>query len=642
MEAEAVEQALATSARHLPDLLAPGQVEIRQEYIRVGEFYYGHLYIANLPREVAPGWLDPLLSLNLPHEVDFFLTPLDSRRVIARLQKQRRDFISTRLQDQKKGRVTSPELELGLEDVNALQQKLEAGTEKALKLDLLVTTWGGTPLETRDRLLQLRSAVVRGGADARSMPYRQLRGFRSLLPDGQNQVQRPKLVDATTVAFAFPFASTDLNMPGGVLFGVNAVERSPVIVNLWKRPELANPNIFIGGKPGAGKSFFTKTLLGRLLTTGVRAFVIDPENEYSRLAEAAGGRNIQLSSSRPFVFNIFQLPASATGRLEAGGETESERANPLAEKVATLLPLLTMLVLGVGDSRATSDLPREARDFLEHAVFETYRRCGITYEEVLSGRLTAPLLEQGTLAYAELLAGEGGAANNRQVAERFTRPRIPALADLRDTIRDLAEGSDFGLASALERYISGAFAGFFTNRPTTLDISDHLTVFKIRDVSRELQPIIILMAMDWVWSLAVRYRRPMVFVVDELWSVISSVAGGRLVESFARRSRKLGLSLVVATQQLEDLLSTEQGRAVLSCCDTKWIGQQEPHQEKSLREALKLTDEQVRFVLFQAQQGLALLKCGTRWVMLAVVHSEEEFRLAETNPVNGLPSQRNY
>ena len=608
------------------------------------------------PRRVAPGWLDALLTSNIPYEVDFFLQPDEARRSVGKLQRHRRDLNSTMMQDRQKGRLTSPDVELALDDLSALIDKLESGQDKLMTLDILVATWGNTQSQARERAGGLTDAVARCGADCRKMTLRHQPGFYSLLPDGRNHVRRPKKVDATTTAFTFPFASTDLVMEGGVLFGVNLRENSPVVVNLWKRPDLSNPNVCVVGKSGSGKSFFVKVQALRQLLNGVKLFVIDPENEYDRLAAVAGGRSVLISPSRPFVFNPFELPSTAEGSLRTDGfnlnsklanpgaypdnnilkESVSEDAlgDPLSEKAATLTALLTMMILGSnqGDSRGTEGLDRQARDLLDRAIFETYRRCGLTRDEVQSGRLTAPILATNTNVYADRLAASGGASVNVSLAQAWSGPRIPGLADLRDTLVEL--GDSYGLAGGLERYITGSYAGFFTNRPTAVTNRDYLTVFKIREVSRELQPLVIAMVMDWCWSLSVRERVPRQFVCDELWSLIASVAGGELVEKFARRSRKMGLSLVVATQQVEDLLGSAQGRAVLANCDTKWIGQQEADHRKILRESLALTEAQAGFVTNTASAGQALLKCGKRWVPLSVEHSEYEYNLAETNPLS--------
>jgi type IV secretory pathway VirB4 component len=621
---------ITESIRDLPDLLAPQVVRFRPAHLEINELLVTHLYFSNLPRRVVPGWLDGLLGANLPFEVDFFLEPQDNRTAIGRLQKRRKDLYSSTITDKEKGRLTSPEVEVALEDINLLTEKLESGVDKLLNLDVLVTVWADTPTELKERIQLVTQAITRCGADSRKLHLEQRKGFASLLPDGRNYVHKPKKIDATTAAFTFPFASTDLAMEHGILLGVNMLEYSPVIVNLLERRYLSNPNVCVVGKSGCGKSFFVKMLLMRLLLTGYRIFVIDPENEYDRLAKEAGGKIIYLSPNHAFAFNPFELPATADGQIWTGKLSGQEASDPLTEKAGMLVALLTMMITGSsrGDTSGGEGLDRQARDLLDKAIFETYRRCRITRDAVLSGKLSATTLAANTNAYADLLLSAG---RNREASRSFQKARIPTLADLQDTLIDL--GDSYGLAGGLERYISGSFASFLSNRPTGLSHEDYLTVFKIREVSKELQPIVMFLAMDWCWSLAVRYRQPMLFALDELWTLISSILGGSLVEQFARRSRKLGLSLVVATQQVEDLLASPQGRAIFGNCDTKWIGQQEGQHRQILKEALGLTEAQIDFVVRTAVAGQALFKCGSRAVPLSVVHSELEYRLAQTNPL---------
>ena len=51
-----------------------------------------------------------------------------------------------------------------------------------------------------------------------------------------------------------------------------------------------NANTVVMARSGAGKSFSTKLGLLRGITSGIVYYVIDPEGEYSSIAEAAGGR----------------------------------------------------------------------------------------------------------------------------------------------------------------------------------------------------------------------------------------------------------------------------------------------------------------------------------------------------------------
>ena len=239
-----------------------------------------------------------------------------------------------------------------------------------------------------------------------------------------------------------------------MLWGLNLYENSPVIVNLWGKPEIKNPNLGVIASPGAGKSFLLKILVLRHLFEGVRVVIGDPEDEYSRLAEAAGGRNISLSASSSIGFNLFELPSMLDGSLviddEGGEEGEAKKTNqtagnnnnnedktkvtttgrkaadPLTEKAATLIPLLCMMIQGADVDTVKGDgagsLKRQTRDRLAKAVFETYRRCGITREDILAGRLNAREINRNTELYARLLDQHGGPEYNSFVARRFGQP----------------------------------------------------------------------------------------------------------------------------------------------------------------------------------------------------------------------------
>jgi hypothetical protein len=431
------------------------------------------------------------------------------------------------------------------------------------------------------------------------------------------------VVDGTSLAYSFPFASTDLLMENGAPVGFNLYEKSPVAVDLWDRRYLSNPNIAIMAKPGGGKSFFAKTLMLRLLCLGVKGTVIDPENEYDRLCTAVGGRNLQISSSRPGPFNPFVLPCDEKGRITDGSQGREEAADPLAEKITTLVNLIRLMLPG-------QELSWRERNQLDRALMRAYARCGVDRGGIDTGRVNGPLLEKGTLEYAERLKKAGGPSHNRELAGSFGAPRYPNLADVQQVLEE--ELGEKELAVGLHGFIEGSYASFLNLKPHQLDPEDSFVVFKLRQVSQELKPLVIAMVMDWEWSRAVKLRQPAMFIVDEMWSLLRSVAGGELVAEFARRSRKLGLSLVVATQQIDDFLNDRQGKVVLACCDTHWVGPQVAQNDRVLREALGLNEDQVLFLTRQAQRGQALLKCGSRWVPLQVEASPAEYALAETNP----------
>ncbi|MFD0514183.1 helicase HerA domain-containing protein [Streptomyces aureus] len=228
--------------------------------------------------------------------------------------------------------------------------------------------------------------------------------------------------DTEALAACFPFASPDLPAdmamaPGGVLYGVNTASGSLV---LWDRFAQDNYNSVLLARSGAGKSYLTKLELLRLLFTGTQAMVIDPEEEYVRLAEAVGGTVIRLGD--PAVrLNPFDLPH------ESGTESDV-----LTRRVLFLHTFLTVLL---GGELATAE-----RAVLDKAVLAAYELAGITSDPAT-----------------------------------WSRP-APLLADLSTQLLAMKDPAACELATRLEPYITGShrqlFAGPSTTRPT-----GHLVVF---------------------------------------------------------------------------------------------------------------------------------------------------------------------
>jgi len=48
----------------LHDTIAPKEVEVDFDHVKVNNVYYRTLFIAGYPRFVAPGWLEPVVNFN--------------------------------------------------------------------------------------------------------------------------------------------------------------------------------------------------------------------------------------------------------------------------------------------------------------------------------------------------------------------------------------------------------------------------------------------------------------------------------------------------------------------------------------------------------------------------------------------------
>ena len=118
--------------------------------------------------------------------------------------------------------------------------------------------------------------------------------------------------------------------PGGIFFGVNSISRNLILIN---KAKLLNPNAFVLGVPGSGKSFSVKELMAFLmLSTKDDILVCDPENEYGAMAEKMGGSVIHIASGGKDHINPLDMV-----------EGYSDGNNPVSEKSEFMMALFEQL-----------------------------------------------------------------------------------------------------------------------------------------------------------------------------------------------------------------------------------------------------------------------------------------------------------
>lgn len=310
------------------------------------------LAITGYPRHVYPGWLSRLIDTDVPLEVVLHLHPRDARGVLLRLRKRLVEFQSSRILDQKAGKLQDAEREIAVRDIEQLQEELQRGDTRVFDLALYLLVRGSS-LELLDqRTEQVRIALDNLLLVGRSVPYEQDLALTSCLPEAQDRLRRSRLLDTGSVATAFPFSSSTPSMREGILYGTVPRNGSLIILDPFS-PQLENANAVVFAQSGAGKSYACKVQALRSLACGVAVAIVDPEDEYRRLCQMVGGQYVRLSPSSTQRLNPFDLLVSTTATpssaapartgvegavgLEGAevGEEEGERGewDPLAEKI---------------------------------------------------------------------------------------------------------------------------------------------------------------------------------------------------------------------------------------------------------------------------------------------------------------------
>ena len=292
---------------------APAALRVAASHVRVGDGYAATFAVCGYPAEVGPAWLDPLLSYPARVDVAIHVTPLAPQIAASMLKRQRARLESTRRLDADHGRLGDPMVEAAATDAADLADRVARGAAKLFDTGIYVTVHARDLDELATVSAGVRSAAASVLLDLEPATFRHQQGWVATLPVGVDPLRMRRILDTTALAAAFPLACADpaapapgqLAEPTGVLYGVNTTSAGVLMWNRWAQD---NHNTVVLARSGAGKSYFVKLEVLRTLYQGVQVAVVDPEDEYTPLAEHVGGAVVQLG--QPGVrINPLDLPA---------------------------------------------------------------------------------------------------------------------------------------------------------------------------------------------------------------------------------------------------------------------------------------------------------------------------------------------
>jgi conjugal transfer ATP-binding protein TraC len=571
----------AIGARSVADLIAPAAVEVARDHTRLEYQYARVLVVVGYPRTVSAGWLNPLLEFEQPIDISLHLHPLETAAIVKMLGHKLVQLQSSRMLDDRGGRLADPERGVAFEDAERLRDALQRGEERAFSVSFYVLLRAASLKALDDATRRVESTLDGMLAHSRVAILEQERGFRGCLPEGIDDLLAYRNMDTSSLVTMFPFTATSLSMERGVLYGIAARSQAPIIADPFDAT-LENANLAVFAMAGAGKSYFVKLIALRSLMAGVEFLVVDPEDEYREVCTAAGGQYVRLAASSPHHLNPFDLPS--------GGSEASDGQNVLAEQVAALLALVEVMVADPG--AALSALERAV---LDRAIYETYASVGITADPAT-----------------------------------HVRP-APLLRDLHQVLSTTPGDVAAGLAARVRRFVAGSLAAGLFAGPTNIALDRRLVVFNIQQLEDELRPLASHLIASFVWTQVRRERRPRLLVIDEAWSLLRYPEGGAFISGMARRARKYYLGLVTITQDVADFLRSDHGRAVLVNAAMKLLLKQDGTTVDVVANAFQLTPDERQYLL-GANKGEGLLFARGARIPLTIQASPAEHRVATTAP----------
>ncbi len=335
--------------------------------------------------------------------------------------------------------------------------------------------------------------------------------------------------------------------------------------------------VFLAGHGGlfVHNSYAIKLEVLRSLMMGVDVIIIDPEREYQHLCEAVGGTYINISLASPSRINPFDLPRPVGEQVSA--------ADIIRSAVITLKGLIRLMI-GVLEPVEDS--------IMDRALIETYAKKDITADTDL------------------------------------TKIEPPTMSDLISILGGM-EGAQ-ALVEKMKKYTEGTFAGLLNNA-TNVSTDNQLMVFSVRDLEDELRPIAIYTIVNFIWSVVRSEMKKRILVIDEAWWLMQHEDSARFIFALVKRCRKYYLGVTTITQDVNDFLASEYGKAILTNSSIQLLLKQSPAAIDMVQKTFMLTEGE-KYLLLESAPGEGIFFAGQKHVAIKIVASYSEDQLITTDP----------
>jgi conjugal transfer ATP-binding protein TraC len=555
----------------IQDIIAPEAIEVDFTFQKINSTYTRTLFIAGYPRTVPANWLSPLI--NYPHQmsVSMFVYPVDSGEILDNLKRKITEMEAEIQSDLRSGKISNINTEIKLEDARFIREELAKGSERFFQFGLYVTIQTETKEELDKITKSIQSALGSLLIVSKKATLQMDEGFKTTLPMGIDKLKVTRNMDTTSLATTFPFTSSELTMETGIVYGINEHNDSLVIFDRFK---MENANMVVFAKSGAGKSYTVKLEILRQLMFGVDVIVLDPEHEYEDLANSVDGEYINFTFGSETKLNPFDL-----SNLYEEGENE------LGQKIISLHGLLKVML---GDMTPQQDA------LLDRALVAAYKAKGITPDPATQTN-EPPLMED---VYKALIGMESADADD--------------------------------ISARLEKYIVGSFRGIFDQK-SNFDIKSQLTIFSVKEMEESIRPVAMYVILDFIWTRVKKDLKKRILVVDEAWYFMKSKDSASFLHSMVKRARKYFLGVTTITQDVEDFLHNDYGRAIVTNASIQFLMKQSTASVPILAETFYLSQGE-RQLLVSSDVGEGIFFAGQNHVALRVVASDEEHDLITTNP----------
>ena len=548
-------------------LCCPDYFEFKKDYFLYNDKYARCVYFKRLPQSVLDTVFKDIVEMNqtliISKNVEF-VEPSEALTLLQRKitdMKQEEIAKVRKTADASKGAFVDPiegtQLAVDKAQAQEFLEDLQERNQKMTLCQFIVMLTADSYEELQKNTEALEIILRKHQIEPINAPYRQEQAFSSVLPlgnsfsyDKEKNIQVRRTLSSESTAVFMPFNSRELLHENGLYYGQNRMTKNII---MFDRKKLKNPNGFIFGVPGGGKSFLAKLeMLFSILSTDDEILILDPEREYSALAELLGGEVIYISENSKTHINPMDLTENP--------DKDDTEYNPIKAKLDFMLSFFSAIL-------GNQEITPVQKTIIDNVMHSTYKK----YEK--------PTLKE---YYAELEEYEKTAADETK----------SAVAYLRQT---------------LHLYVYGSMNVF--SNPSNVDIHKRIVVYDIKELGKNLQTLGMMIVLENLWDRVAQNRSRGIgtrIYIDEMYLLFKSEQSANFFYELYKRARKWGGIPTGITQNVEDLLRSELARTMLSNTQFVVMLSQNATDREQLARLLNISPETMGYVT-NASPGCGLI-----------------------------------
>lgn len=563
------------------DIIAPEVLKFAGSDFQIGERFGQAMYLDHLANWMNTNFLADLCALNFESVITMHIEPIPQQEAIKLIHNQSVNITAEVMQKQKGSlqQGYSPEfipadLKRAKEQVDALQDDLMNRDQRLFYMSLTLVHFADNKDELKENRNVVKNVAGKYMCTINPLLMQQERGLCTALPMGIDRTYSKRLLTTESLGVFIPFDEIKQFDEGGFYYGVNAINKSLIVYN---RTKGQNYNGLVLGASGSGKSFSAKReMCSAILNTDASVNIIDPDGEYTPLAEAFGGSVIKIAPGNHVYINPFDLDTDTS---------HDSDMNPLTMKTDFVCGMLETML---GNNARLTPVQKS---IVDRCIQQIYR----------------PYLEH----LAELPPDENG----RKIT--IDRDYAPTMQNLFDALLSQPQVEAQNLALVMETYTTGSF-DTFAHR-TNVNMDSDLIVYDIKNIGTNLRELALKVCMNDVWNRMMENRRLnrwTWFYIDEFHLLLSNPSTSEFLKSVWKRARKWQGVPTGITQNVEDLLASPEARAIINNSSFVYMLNQSSMDRSMLKDLLKLSDNDVEFIT-NAEAGHGLIYNGKQAIPFA-------------------------